>query len=743
MSMSGEGTGLQMKPTTHPESDKSDNQAQSQGTETPSTQAAAPEARQGGLPGLAGFAQTNTFAAPPAPQPSAPPPAAQPSAPVFESQPLAEPAQPVEPEAPAFSERPEPPIEQFQAEPAPVEPPSMEAPAPGPTSFDAAPVDAAPIESAPVEAAPIESSPFDSAFLEPAPVESAPAEAAPIESPFLEPAPVEPAPSEASSIDASPFDAAAFEAAPLEDAQFDPGPIEAAHFEAPAVEAAPIEPPAAEVFPGDPTHIEPEAMETQIPSYIAPQEPAGGAVAADIPDLNALSDPAVPETPAAGLPADDDFDAFSAEALERYFAGEGDIPGGESGLLADESGLGQPEFGLDAPDSNFGVDTPIGVDNPIGADAPMETPEVPDLSTGVQPFEARYDQHPELELGDFQEGVHPGSYQTEAENLTPPDADFLEGETIEPEVAAVAKTPKSRSMIMVSTALVTSLVLGGALAYVYGDFFSGDSDDNPLIKADNAPTKVEPEDPGGRKFAHKNKQIYDRLQGDETPEVAKIVPRQEQVASNAAPAAPAAPAAGNTQPSADGPKKVQTLTVRPDGTVVQSQGAPAAAGTQVAAANPQQAAPTPPPVVQNLPPAPAPQQATPAVPPPGTPATMSAPNRRPILDNASNQTAALSTAAQPVAAPAPTVGGEQFVVQVAARRSQTEALAAFADLQQRYPSLLNSYRPIIQRADLGDKGVWYRLRVGPMTEKTAAATLCQKLKSAGMPSCLVRPHTGS
>jgi cell division septation protein DedD len=107
------------------------------------------------------------------------------------------------------------------------------------------------------------------------------------------------------------------------------------------------------------------------------------------------------------------------------------------------------------------------------------------------------------------------------------------------------------------------------------------------------------------------------------------------------------------------------------------------------------------------------------------------------------------TAAQPTrtAAAAPRAAASssssQYVVQVAARKSQTDALAAFADLQQKYPSLLNNYRPIIERADLGSKGVWYRLRVGPLKQKTSAANLCQKLKSAGMSSCLVRSYSGS
>ncbi len=78
------------------------------------------------------------------------------------------------------------------------------------------------------------------------------------------------------------------------------------------------------------------------------------------------------------------------------------------------------------------------------------------------------------------------------------------------------------------------------------------------------------------------------------------------------------------------------------------------------------------------------------------------------------------------------------MVQVAARKSQTDALAAFADIQQKYPRLLSGYRPIIKKADLGSKGIWYRLNVGPVESKRVASSLCKSLKSAGMRSCIIR-----
>ena len=78
------------------------------------------------------------------------------------------------------------------------------------------------------------------------------------------------------------------------------------------------------------------------------------------------------------------------------------------------------------------------------------------------------------------------------------------------------------------------------------------------------------------------------------------------------------------------------------------------------------------------------------------------------------------------AAAAPT----KYVVQVGSKKNQTDALASFADMQQKYPSLLASYRPMVQKADLGAKGVWYRLRIGPIPDKTAASKLCTSAEIA-------------
>ena len=79
-----------------------------------------------------------------------------------------------------------------------------------------------------------------------------------------------------------------------------------------------------------------------------------------------------------------------------------------------------------------------------------------------------------------------------------------------------------------------------------------------------------------------------------------------------------------------------------------------------------------------------------------------------------------------------------YVVQVAARKSRADALQAFTDLQQRYPDILSGHRPLVQPADLGDKGIWHRLQIGPFQAKAAAFELCQRLKAAGLRGCWVR-----
>ena len=81
--------------------------------------------------------------------------------------------------------------------------------------------------------------------------------------------------------------------------------------------------------------------------------------------------------------------------------------------------------------------------------------------------------------------------------------------------------------------------------------------------------------------------------------------------------------------------------------------------------------------------------------------------------------------------------GGGYAVQITSQRSAAEAQASFRELRAKFPNQLGGREPIIRRADLGEKGTFYRALVGPFTSTEQAAELCSGLKAAGG-SCIVQ-----
>ena len=76
------------------------------------------------------------------------------------------------------------------------------------------------------------------------------------------------------------------------------------------------------------------------------------------------------------------------------------------------------------------------------------------------------------------------------------------------------------------------------------------------------------------------------------------------------------------------------------------------------------------------------------------------------------------------------------------KRSRIDALTSFADLQQKYGSILSTKVPDVRRADLSSRGlgVMYRAVVGPPASRQAASQLCSRLKTAGYSGCWVTAY---
>lgn len=75
--------------------------------------------------------------------------------------------------------------------------------------------------------------------------------------------------------------------------------------------------------------------------------------------------------------------------------------------------------------------------------------------------------------------------------------------------------------------------------------------------------------------------------------------------------------------------------------------------------------------------------------------------------------------------------GSGYAVQLGSFRSEAEAEAAWQAATRRLGTALQDRDHLVQRADIPGKGIYYRLRVGPMSARTAASALCSTLKSQG------------
>jgi hypothetical protein len=76
-------------------------------------------------------------------------------------------------------------------------------------------------------------------------------------------------------------------------------------------------------------------------------------------------------------------------------------------------------------------------------------------------------------------------------------------------------------------------------------------------------------------------------------------------------------------------------------------------------------------------------------------------------------------------------GTEGYLVQVSSKLTEQAAKTSYQELQNEFPAVLGSRSPVIVRADLGDKGVYYRAMVGPFGTPDEASQFCGGLRAAG------------
>ena len=264
----------------------------------------------------------------------------------------------------------------------------------------------------------------------------------------------------------------------------------------------------------------------------------------------------------------------------------------------------------------------------------------------------------------------------------------------------------------------------------------------PLVQADPTPAKVPPEKPGGLEVPHQDRLIYGQLSGKpQAQSVEQLLPPPEEPVDMTRPSQTEPPASASvaefdpeaiTDPVAP-PVQAKVVEARPlpDSPLPAAPNAP----TRVDAAITSMPAGGPTPLVPgSVASAAMPASAGPPSAMPGAVGGVSPwanPDAMPT-GPARDQVAALEP-------PRAGVGGSTYFVQLGAVRNQAEAQAEWKRISQRMPDVLGGQQPVARRADLGAKGIYYRLQTGPFPDRSSAIRACEQIRTRGQGCLVVTP----
>ena len=86
------------------------------------------------------------------------------------------------------------------------------------------------------------------------------------------------------------------------------------------------------------------------------------------------------------------------------------------------------------------------------------------------------------------------------------------------------------------------------------------------------------------------------------------------------------------------------------------------------------------------------------------------------------------------------ISTRSFQIQLAAVRIETAAENEWRRLKARHRTLLNNLELNVVKADLGDKGIYFRLRAGPLKDVQSAKKLCRELSKVRVRCLVIRPE---
>jgi len=298
----------------------------------------------------------------------------------------------------------------------------------------------------------------------------------------------------------------------------------------------------------------------------------------------------------------------------------------------------------------------------------------------------------------------PDTYTDDYDENVPDASELLDFELI------AKSQPDKGHGLWLWVVLVLVLAGGGWAGWMYVQDQDAEDMANagsvPMILAPKFALKEKPSDPGGMKVPDRDKLVYDRMAGDQgtggAGQVERLLPPPET---------PIEPPKQMPEemPQALEPKAVVAATPVPAPPPAAPSAPEPAAQPVVKAQSASQAAPQPVPK-----PVAEPIKAKPAPAPTPAPAT-------------------------PTAAKATGKAGQGYMIQLSAVRNEANAKSEWARLVKKHSDVLGGLELVIQRADLGVKGIFYRVRGGWFANRGEAKAICTELAKRNVGCLIAKP----
>lgn len=404
---------------------------------------------------------------------------------------------------------------------------------------------------------------------------------------------------------------------------------------------------------------------------------------------------------------------------------------------------------------------------PAPAPAPQAAPVVPPLTTGFAPRRAALKdtepQVPSAEAAILAAAAASGAEVGRIDGMAAEQSPYKR-----PKSKPERRSSGMRQYVGMAVAGTLLLAAGFGLYWVLG-MGRGTDADAPVLQADATPVKETPP-PAASSPTQQGSVVFNELDGTENPADEQLVSRDDSAETSVADVARTVGEGDDAASESElANRKVRTVTVRPDGTIV--------SGDEAVAGN--EELPVDRPAVPDLPGADVqPSELLAAVPdaaadPIGAaittdpepaadatqlsalaetgpaptidpsivaPVPVARPADRSVLGGGSNQTVAaveptqavdLGVEAPAAQAPAPAASGSGPYVQLSSQPTEGDAQSSLRTTQSRLAGLLAGRSLAVRQVNLGAKGTWYRV-VLPVDSFQEATQTCASLKANGV-----------